>query len=76
MIKLHHLEYSRSFRILWALEELGADYQLVNYQRRKNLAAPAELKAIHPLGKAPILEDDGEVIAESAPAGKARTAAG
>src|SRR5690554_2606298 len=66
MIKLHHLEYSRSFRILWALEELGADYQLVNYQRRKNLAAPAELKTVHPLGKAPILEDDGEVIAESA----------
>lgn len=66
MLRLHHLEYSRSFRILWALEELGLDYQLVNYQRLPNLAAPASLKAIHPLGKAPILEDDQQVIAESA----------
>lgn len=66
MIKLHHLEYSRSFRILWALEELGLDYELVNYKRRKDLSAPAELKNIHPLGKAPLLEVDGEVIAESA----------
>lgn len=66
MIKLHHLEYSRSFRILWALEELGLDYELINYQRGKDLAAPTSLKKIHPLGKAPIIEIDGEVIAESA----------
>lgn len=66
MIKLHHLEYSRSFRILWALEELGLDYELVNYQRRKDLSAPKTLKAVHPLGKAPLLENDGEVIVESA----------
>ncbi|MFY9178602.1 MAG: glutathione S-transferase [Venatoribacter sp.] len=66
MIKLHHLEYSRSFRILWALEELGLDYQLINYKRCKDLSAPKELKAIHPLGKAPLLEVDGQVIAESA----------
>lgn len=66
MIKLHHLEYSRSFRILWALEELGLNYELVNYQRRKDLSAPNALKAVHPLGKAPLLEVDGEVIAESA----------
>lgn len=65
MIKLHHLEYSRSFRILWALEELGLDYELINYQRGKDLAAPASLKKIHPLGKAPIIEVDGQVIAES-----------
>lgn len=66
MIRLHHLEYSRSFRILWALEELGQNYELVNYQRQPNLAAPESLKKLHPLGKAPILEDDGQVIAESA----------
>lgn len=66
MLRLHHLEYSRSFRILWAMEELGLDYELVNYQRLPNLAAPDSLKKIHPLGKAPILEDDGLVIAESA----------
>jgi len=66
MIKLHHLEYSRSFRILWALEELGLDYELLNYQRRKDLSAPKALKTVHPLGKAPLLEVDGEVIAESA----------
>src|SRR5699024_10997295 len=60
------LEYSRSFRILWALEELGLDYELVNYQRRKDLSAPKALKAVHPLGKAPLLEINGEVIAESA----------
>ena len=53
MIRLHHLEYSRSFRILWALEELEQNYELVNYQRLPNLAAPDSLKKIHPLGKAP-----------------------
>ena len=66
MIRLHHLEYSRSFRILWALEELEQNYELVNYQRLPNLAAPDSLKKIHPLGKAPIIEDDGQIIAESA----------
>ena len=66
MITLHYLHCSRSFRILWALEELGLDYQVKYYQRLSNYAAPEELKQVHPLGKAPILVDQDEVIAESA----------
>lgn len=66
MLKLHHLVNSRSQRILWLLEELGLDYELVTYPRDpKTNFAPAELKAIHPLGKSPLLEDDGRVLAES-----------
>lgn len=63
---LHHLEKSRSFRILWAMQELGLDYQVQFYLRQPNLSAPPELKAIHPLGKSPILQDDGLVLVESA----------
>lgn len=63
---LHHLEQSRSFRILWALEELGLDYEIKYYKRLPNLSAPPELKDIHPLGKAPVLTDNGHVLAESA----------
>ncbi len=66
MITLHYLQCSRSFRILWALEELGVDYQVDFYQRSASYAAPEILKNIHPLGKAPILVDDGDVIVESA----------
>ena len=66
MITLHYLQCSRSFRILWALEELGMDYQVEYYQRLPSYAAPESLKNIHPLGKAPILVDDDEVIVESA----------
>ena len=58
MITLHYLQCSRSFRILWALEELGMDYQVEYYQRLPSYAAPESLKQIHPLGKAPILVDD------------------
>jgi glutathione S-transferase len=66
MIKLHHLNKSRSKRIIWLLEELGVDYEVVAYQRdSQTFLAPAELKAIHPLGKSPVIEDDGLVIAES-----------
>lgn len=66
MLKLHHLVNSRSQRILWLLEELGLDYELVVYPRNpKTGLAPPELKAIHPLGKSPVLEDDGRVLAES-----------
>ncbi|EPA6645261.1 glutathione S-transferase N-terminal domain-containing protein, partial [Acinetobacter baumannii] len=53
MISVHHLECSRSFRILWALEELGLDYDIHFYQRLPNYSAPETLKCIHPLGKAP-----------------------
>jgi len=66
MIKLHHLNKSRSKRIIWLLEELGADYEIIAYQRdSQTFLAPPELKAIHPLGKSPVIEDDGVVIAES-----------
>ncbi|MCJ8161497.1 glutathione S-transferase [Acinetobacter zhairhuonensis] len=66
MITLHHLEQSRSFRILWALEELNLSYQIKFYRRLATLAAPPELKQVHPLGKAPVLSDGEENIAESA----------
>jgi len=66
MLKLHHLNHSRSQRVLWLLEELGLDYELISYQRdSKTGLAPPELKSVHPLGKAPVLEDAGRVIAES-----------
>ena len=66
MIKLHHLNKSRSKRIIWLLEELGVDYEVVAYQRDAVTSlAPPELKAIHPLGKSPVIENDGMVIAES-----------
>jgi glutathione S-transferase len=66
MIVLHHLNNSRSQRILWLLEELGVDYEIKAYQRDKvtNLA-PAQLKLIHPLGKSPVLTDGDATIAES-----------
>lgn len=65
-ITVHHLNNSRSQRILWLLEELGADYEIVHYQRDPvtNLAPP-QLKASHPLGKSPLIEDDGLRVAES-----------
>ena len=66
MLKLHHLENSRSQRILWLLEELGLDYELVTYARDpKTTFAPAALKAVHPLGKSPMLEDHGRILIES-----------
>ncbi|MFW1842719.1 glutathione S-transferase family protein [Acinetobacter pittii] len=65
-IILHHLNASRSFRILWLLEEINQPYELKSYFRdkTKNLA-PQELKNIHPLGKSPVIELNGKVIAES-----------
>lgn len=65
-LTLHHLNDSRSVRILWLLEEAGIPYELVRYQRdEKTHLAPASLKTIHPLGKSPLLEEDGKIIAES-----------
>ena len=67
MLTVHHLETSRSQRILWLLEELGVPYELQRYKRNPlTRLAPAELKAVHPLGKSPVISDDGEVVAESA----------
>ncbi len=66
MIRLHHLNESRSQRILWLLEELGVPYEIVRYQRNaETRLAPPELKAVHPLGKSPVLEDGALKIAES-----------
>ena len=66
MIVLHHLENSRSHRVLWLLEELGLTYEIVPHKRNpKTFRAPPELLAIHPLGRAPIIVDDGRVVAES-----------
>ncbi|MES2070679.1 MAG: glutathione S-transferase [Pseudomonadota bacterium] len=66
MIEIHHLNESRSRRITWLLEELGEPYQVISYQRDPNTRlAPPELKLIHPLGKAPVLRDNGEVFFES-----------
>lgn len=66
MITVHHLENSRSQRVVWLLEELGQTYEIKRYARDAGtLRAPAELRAVHPLGKAPVLEHDGRVIAES-----------
>ncbi|MFN3439191.1 MAG: glutathione S-transferase family protein [Acidovorax sp.] len=66
MITVHHLETSRSQRILWLLEELGVPYELKIYQRDKaTRLAPPALKKIHPLGKSPVITDGDEVIAES-----------
>ena len=66
-IKVHHLNNSRSQRILWLLEEIGAPYEIVHHQRDAvtNLAPP-ELLDIHPLGKSPVIEDNGKIIFESA----------
>lgn len=64
-LHLHHLEISRSFRIVWLLEELGLDYQLSLYKRHQDLAPP-ELQAVHPMGKAPILQDGDKTLLESA----------
>ncbi|REH38805.1 glutathione S-transferase [Paraperlucidibaca baekdonensis] len=66
MITVHHLEHSRSQRVLWLLEELGLPYQVVRYARDpQTMLAPAALRAIHPLGKSPIITDGDVVVAES-----------
>ena len=65
MLTLHHLNLSRSQRVLWALEELHLPYEIVRYQREPTMLAPAALQKVHPLGKSPVLEDDGRVLAES-----------
>jgi glutathione S-transferase len=66
MIRLHHLEYSRSTRIIWLLEELGEPYEMIRYARNPaTRRAPPELAAVHPLSKAPAVEIDGRVMVES-----------
>lgn len=66
MIAVHHLNNSRSQRVLWLLEELGLDYEVIHYQRdAKTMLAPAALRKIHPLGKSPVISDGKIVVAES-----------
>jgi glutathione S-transferase len=66
MLVLHHLNNSRSQRVLWLLEELGLEYEVKRYERdRRTLFAPPELKSVHPLGKSPVLQDADQVLAES-----------
>lgn len=67
-IFVHHLENSRSQRVLWLLEELGLPYEVMRYERNKQtMLAPPELRRIHPLGKSPVIQDgaDGPAIAET-----------
>lgn len=66
MLIVHHLNNSRSQRVLWLLEELGVPYEIKRYERDpKTMLAPPELRAVHPLGKSPVITDDGLTIAES-----------
>ena len=66
MITVHHLNNSRSQRVLWLLEELGLPYEIKKYQRNpQTMLAPPELQQVHPLGKSPVITDDGTTVAES-----------
>jgi glutathione S-transferase len=66
VLTVHHLNNSRSQRILWLLEELGVDYEVRRYERdAATMLAPRELRAVHPLGKSPVITDDGITVAES-----------
>ncbi len=66
MITVHHLNNSRSQRVLWLLEELGLTYEVSKYQRdAQTMLAPPELLKVHPLGKSPVITDDGVTVAES-----------
>lgn len=66
MITVHHLADSRSQRVLWLLEELGLDYEVKRYERDpRTRLAPPELKAVHPLGKSPVLQDGDVTVAET-----------
>jgi glutathione S-transferase len=66
MITVHHLNNSRSQRVLWLLEELGLPYVVKRYERdARTMLAPPELRAVHPLGKSPVIDDEGLVLAES-----------
>lgn len=66
MIIVHHLNNSRSQRVLWLLEELGLAYEIKHYQRDpKTMLAPPELTKVHPLGKSPVIEHEGNIVAES-----------
>ena len=66
MITVHHLNNSRSQRVLWLLEELGLPYEIQKYERdAKTMLAPPALTQVHPLGKSPVITDDGTTVAET-----------
>ncbi|WP_291832213.1 glutathione S-transferase [Brevundimonas sp.] len=65
MIIVHHLNDSRSQRVLWLLEELGVEYEVKRYERNAQRLAPPELRAIHPLGKSPVIQHDDIIVAET-----------
>lgn len=66
MIVVHHLNNSRSQRVLWMLEELGLPYEIKHYERDPDtMLAPPELRAVHPLGKSPVIEDEGRTLSET-----------
>ncbi|HLL25821.1 MAG TPA: glutathione S-transferase [Kofleriaceae bacterium] len=66
MITVHHLNNSRSQRVLWLLEELGVPYEIVKYERDpQTMLSPKSLEAVHPLGKSPVITDNGQSLAES-----------
>jgi glutathione S-transferase len=66
MITVHHLNNSRSQRVLWLLEELGLPYRVTRYERDPaTMRAPAALQKVHPLGKSPVIEDEGQMLAET-----------
>jgi glutathione S-transferase len=66
VITVHHLNNSRSQRVLWLLEELGLDYEVKGYQRDPaTMLAPPSLRAVHPLGKSPVVTENGATLAES-----------
>lgn len=66
MITVHHLNNSRSQRVLWLLEEVGAEYEVLRYERdSKTMLAPPELRAVHPLGKSPVISEGDVTVAES-----------
>ena len=65
MIIVHHLDHSRSHRVLWLLEELSVPYEVKHYKRQRNGLAPPSLRSVHPLGKSPVVTDGQNVLAES-----------
>jgi glutathione S-transferase len=65
VIVVHHLDNSRSQRVLWMLEELGLDYEVKPYRRGPSMQAPATLREVHPLGKSPVITDGERTLAES-----------
>ncbi len=66
MVVVHHLNFSRSHRVIWLLEELGLPYRLVRHERDANFRAPPALMQVHPLGKAPVIQDGDLTLGESA----------